>query len=310
MAFLNSDESRPNDKRRWYVIFALDTFGRALRQRNDRHRHGNGYMFPFVNSCSRRRWLSSRSTKDKQDFHQVPTEASDLEAIGFVMAAKSKLASYLRQILPESRRVPEGRGFWAAPDDYFSNRDDITKVFSEIYNRNMWGEGSGGGSRYEDCISYVTLIQDILRSKAISTVVDLGCGDWQFSRFINWAQVHYIGIDVVESVVATNTSSYGKEKIEFRCFDPIGNPDLMPKGDLVLVKDVFQHLSNQNVCKLLELIEGFRCGLITNDIPGKNIDCRNGDTRPIDVTMAPFNLKAGQVVLESCGKRTVLFERK
>lgn len=154
------------------------------------------------------------------------------------------------------------------------------------------------------------LIQDLLRSKAISTVVDLGCGDWQFSRFINWSQVYYIGIDVVESVIATNSSLYGSENIEFMCFDPIGNPDLMPKGDLVLVKDVFQHLSNQHVCQLLALIKEFKYGLITNDIPLKNIDCQDGDTRPIDVRLAPFNLKHGQVVLEFCEKRTVLIERK
>ena len=53
----------------------------------------------------------------------------------------------------------------------------------------------------------------------INKVLDLGCGDWQFSQFVNWKDKEYIGIDCVDSVIANNNKQFANEKIKFKKMD-------------------------------------------------------------------------------------------
>jgi hypothetical protein len=53
-----------------------------------------------------------------------------------------------------------------------------------------------------------------------------------------------------------------------------------------------QHLSNANVTALLARAKVARRALITNDYHPANDDCDNGDTRPLDISAAPFSFAA------------------
>ena len=63
--------------------------------------------------------------------------------------------------------------------------------FEQIYATGEWGYGSGEGSAAINTGGYVRLLEKFIRDKQIHSVVDLGCGDWQFSRNIDWGAVHY-----------------------------------------------------------------------------------------------------------------------
>ena len=63
------------------------------------------------------------------------------------------------------------------------------KTFQRIYENNLWGFGSGHGSLPRVTKSYRLFIENSIREKQISSAVDFGCGDWQFSRFIDWSAV-------------------------------------------------------------------------------------------------------------------------
>lgn len=62
------------------------------------------------------------------------------------------------------------------------------EIFSEIYSEKCWGEGQtdvspfyfGGGSHGEDIVNeYVEVVKRLIHSqKNITTLVDLGCGDF------------------------------------------------------------------------------------------------------------------------------------
>ncbi len=72
--------------------------------------------------------------------------------------------------------------------------------------------------------------------------MDLGCGDWQFSRRLDWASASYLGLDVVPHILERNRRLYGTATIQFAASP--SSAGQLPDGDLPIVKDVFQHVSN------------------------------------------------------------------
>jgi SAM-dependent methyltransferase len=167
-------------------------------------------------------------------------------------------------------------------------------VFGSIYERSIWGGGSGAGSNIERTAAYAGLVQHLIAALGIRSVVDLGCGDWRFSRYLDLTGVRYLGVDVVPSVVESNKAQYAKEGVSFELAD-IASFEL-GACDLVLCKDVLQHLSNANVRSVFSRLPQARHWLITNDFHPVNEDCQNGDTRPLNPTVAPFFVPATPIL--------------
>ena len=169
--------------------------------------------------------------------------------------------------------------------------------FSEIYSSGAWGRGSGVGSLADNNIEYLGFLRRFMMNNAISSVVDLGCGDWQFSRFINWEGINYTGIDIVSSVVDSNQNEFGSENIKFQTFSSI---EKLPSADLIICKDVLQHLPNYLISKYLDgIYSKCKFGLITNDeYPSnkQNHDIESGDWRSLRLDKEPFNLKGATVL--------------
>lgn len=198
---------------------------------------------------------------------------------------------------------------WKAPEGLFADRGDVAGVFNTIYQRNIWGGGSGIGSAPHIARPYMTFLQAFLQNNAIASVVDIGCGDWQFSQFINWGNASYLGIDVVPSVIAANTQRFSRANVRFVCDNPCRDGFEAPAGELLLVKDVLQHLSNENAKRILALTNRFRFALITNAYAPTNDDCANGDTRPLDIRAEPFNVRNAALVFAFAEKATFLLIR-
>ena len=172
------------------------------------------------------------------------------------------------------------------------------EVFTNIYNTDYWVKGSGVGSFPEHTQKYRQFLQSFLKEKNIKTVVDFGCGDWQFSQFIDWQGVHYQGFDLVESVVQENQKKFAQENIEFHTLDDRGFESL-PEADLVIVKDVLQHWPNQEILAFLPTLKKFKYALITNAYkPSRKVnrDIPMGECRPVDLSKAPFHLKSKKVL--------------
>lgn len=183
----------------------------------------------------------------------------------------------------------------------------MEEIFSEIYFRWEWGRGSGEGSRLENTGTYRTLVERFMEERQVSSVVDFGCGDWQFSRSIDWSRVRYLGLDCVEFLVEENRKVFGQHHIGFEHFDFHAREDV-PEGDLAIVKDVFQHWTNQQVLTFLPRLSGFRFVLITNCRTDENADIEGtGHFRPLDVSLAPFEVPVSWAV-DWYTKRTQLWE--
>ena len=170
--------------------------------------------------------------------------------------------------------------------------------FEKIYADNEWGRGSGEGSAPVNNREYASFLEAFLRERSIASVVDLGCGDWQFSKYIDWGPAKYDGYDIVSSVVSTNKERYSTGSISFHSYS--GSFLDLPPADLLIAKDVLQHWSNESVARFLPILDRYKYALLTNCVnPGGetlNTDIEDGGFRFLDLRRPPFDLKATEVL--------------
>lgn len=174
----------------------------------------------------------------------------------------------------------------------------IQQRFEEIYATAEWvGGGSGEGSQPLHTRGYTRFLQKFLKKYRIRSVLDFGCGDWQFSRLIDWAGLRYVGVDLVRPVISRNREAYGAPHIEFQVFE--GEVDRLPAADLIIVKDVLQHWSNEAIRSFLPTLKRYRYALITNCVnPGgvtSNEAIEDGSFRFLDIRLAPFQMPAREL---------------
>lgn len=169
--------------------------------------------------------------------------------------------------------------------------------FEYIYAHGVWGNGSGEGSLPVHTRTYIQFLERFIRSRAIGSVVDYGCGDWQFSKLVDWGKVNYRGFDIVGSVIQNNRQRYQRDCITFH---EIFSPQELPSADLLIVKDVLQHWSDDSIRAFLPVLERFRYALVTNCVnpagPTRNDPIEDGGFRYLDLRLPPFNVAAEQML--------------
>ncbi len=180
--------------------------------------------------------------------------------------------------------------------------NDLSLQFNDVYElkcwNDGWGSGSGSGSRADLTSGYRVFLQEFFKNYKIKSIVDVGCGDWQFSKMLDLSGIKYIGYDVVSQVIESNKQKYENENIKFVLYK--GNFDELPAADLLICKDVLQHLPNSYIYRFISNLKKFKYCLIANS---KNTDpAKNnydiavpGDGRCLDLLREPFNLKAKKV---------------
>lgn len=148
----------------------------------------------------------------------------------------------------------------------------LQEVFEDIYSEGMWGrdeEGgsfnSGSGSSGEAASPYVDVVSHYVRQNSVHTIVDLGCGDFRVGKAIAVATgTHYTGVDITRSLIAHLNATEASSGIEFQCLNIVD--DALPKGDLYLIRQVLQHLSNQQIAAILGKLQGNEV-IVTEHIP-------------------------------------------
>lgn len=188
----------------------------------------------------------------------------------------------------------------------------LDHVFNEIYAKGMWRpEGteavfhSGPGSLAPVTAGYEAFVAGLLeRDASIETLVDIGCGDFQVAqRILNRVRrpLTYVGCDIASLVVEHNQRVHGQPgKVSFRTLNVAEDP--LPAGDIVTIREVFQHLSNDTIlAALANLRRTFKRAIITEALPriaaAPNLDIvsgyrtRDGLDSGVYLELAPFNLK-------------------
>lgn len=217
--------------------------------------------------------------------------------------------AYLKSVLPSGAHSAWRRLRYAYEQSQARGRP-LEQVFGEIYEKNYWAtpEGnarysSGPGSAPGVTRGYEDFVIDYLtRNPEIQRLVDIGCGDFQVAnRILARAPrpISYVGCDIVGNVVAYNQAQHARPGVTFMQLDV--TRDSLPPGDLVTIREVFQHLSNDAILAALANLRGsFRHAIVTESQPvatkRPNLDIvsgyrtRDGLQSGVFLDLPPFGL--------------------
>ena len=108
---------------------------------------------------------------------------------------------------------------------------------------------------------------------------------------MDWADASYLGVDIASDVIAAVRKKHEKDKIKFDVGDIAED---LPAADLLISKDVLQHLSNELVQTFIKdnLRKGkYKWVTLTNDRGSENPDVPSGGYRGIGLAAPPFEVK-------------------
>lgn len=188
------------------------------------------------------------------------------------------------------------------PTDYLvGSRADR---FRTIYRENRWSGGradrpsaSGNGSTLPATESLRGVLPAYLRKLGTRTLLDLGCGDFYWMKTVD-LPCRYIGIDIVEEVIAEDRRLYGDDNRSFLCVD--ASADTLPDADVILCREVLFHLGFADALAALANVRrsAAKYLLATSDPTIRfNADIPTGAFRDVNLAIAPYNLGEPSEVL-------------
>lgn len=100
---------------------------------------------------------------------------------------------------------------------------------------------SGPGSHISQSKESVRVIQDAIKNLNIKSILDLGCGDWNWFKQIDLMGGTYLGWDACDTMISDNNKFYGCANIKFETTDIVTTP--YPNVDLIICRDVLFHMT-------------------------------------------------------------------
>jgi hypothetical protein len=191
------------------------------------------------------------------------------------------------------------------------NLDSNREIFSHVYQNKLWGVASpenespfysGPGSSDPDIVDpYVETVKRFFASLPTKKkAVDLGCGDFRVGSRILDSFDSYTACDVVPELVQFNQLYWRHLPVEFLVVDLV--KDEIPTGDVLILRQVLQHLSNDDISKITQSIpRDFSYLLLTEHLPSENnflanrdivsgTDIRLGSGSGVVLTQPPYSM--------------------
>jgi len=174
-------------------------------------------------------------------------------------------------------------------------RPTLAERFSAIYQNRVWlngrpaGSPSGLGSDPVNTDHIRDGLPALLTQLKTQTLLDVGCGEFLWKGIDLDCQ--YIGIDIVENVIAANNRTYASASRTFQTLD--ATLEALPNADTILCREVLFHLSFADIQRLLANIKRSRAIFLvaTNDGGLRyNADIESGDFRLLNLHRAPLRL--------------------
>jgi SAM-dependent methyltransferase len=192
------------------------------------------------------------------------------------------------------------------------------EIFEDIYRRKLWGGKkffwrrfySGSGSIGRDVVGpYLKAVAPLILDR---NVVDLGCGDFNVGKHLAKLARQYVGCDIVRPLIERNRRKFSD--VDFQTIDAV--EDILPDGDIVLVRQVLQHLNNKSVSKVLDKLTKYHFAIVTEHIPVHefvpNIDMPTGPGNRMQfnsglvLSEPPFCFPPGKVLCEVAQHRGLI----
>lgn len=180
------------------------------------------------------------------------------------------------------------------------------KAMAQIYEKNLWGGAadsfySGEGSHDPTLvIPYVKAVQEfLLRLPRPVRLCDLGCGDFNVGKQLLPFVQEYYALDIVPELIQRNQKTFKADNLSFLCRDAA--QDELPQADVVLVRQVLQHLCNNEIQQIISKLSQYRYVILTEHLPwgdfepnldivsGQGIRLKKGSG--VDLLAPPFNFR-------------------
>jgi hypothetical protein len=194
----------------------------------------------------------------------------------------------------------------------------VEAVFTKIYREGKWAPReasnprfhSGSGSATASIVRpYIDAIASELQALPQKPrLVDLGCGDFAVGRQLVPHCAEYIGVDVVPELIAHLRTSVKESRVSFVCLDITSAVDL-PDGDVCLIRQVLQHLSNAQIAKVIPKLGKYSRVYVTEHFPADSravvpnrdkvhgADIRLYDNSAVYLDEAPFFVPSARLRL-------------
>lgn len=171
------------------------------------------------------------------------------------------------------------------------------KIACEYITEYYYGHESvcGEGSTIDSAKDIIAQLPNIFSEFKISSLLDIGCGDFNWMRFIDISNIEYEGWDYNKILIDNNNATYPSLKFLYK--DAVeSTPD---KFDAILCRDVIFHLSFENAIKLINnfKISGSKY-LISTSFPDVKVNVDLTDVeknrelgfRKINLSLPPYNM--------------------
>jgi hypothetical protein len=181
----------------------------------------------------------------------------------------------------------------------------MEKKFTDYYRSNFWQGAqsvSGPGSDLEQTAVIRRRLPELFERYGIRSVLDIPCGDFSWMKDVPLGFSRYIGADIVDALVNTNSALYADACRSFTKLDAA--KDNLPRVDLILSRDCLIHFSARDVKATLRNFQRSHSSyLLTTTFTDRrqNISIETGRWRPINLEAPPFNLSSPiETINENC----------
>lgn len=129
----------------------------------------------------------------------------------------------------------------------------VVTVFEDIYQRNGWNGQeslSGPGSGSAATARVIPWIKRIVQEEVVLSILDIGCGDGFWMPDVT---VQYTGIDISPTAVDHARARHGSKSSQYWRYI-VGDASTidLPRADMVIVRDVIQHLNWEDGKRLVD----------------------------------------------------------
>lgn len=193
----------------------------------------------------------------------------------------------------------------------------LEKIFTDIADYNAWGSKesvSGTGSELCATVKVREWLPRIIDIYGIKSILDAPCGDvnWMKTLFPEFQkrEVLYAGMDIVERLIEQNGMAHETDAIAFVKGDI--TEETLPRYDLIFMRDVLGHLSNDNIFKVLKNVKDSGAKwLLTTTFPNViNTDGLNGGWRLINLLEFPYQFNPELIFNENCMEGNGAYDNK
>ena len=202
----------------------------------------------------------------------------------------------------------------------FKNRNkSAEEIFTSIYQKNYWGNSEKGnqffsGSGTDDLATqkYIDTLISFINQHHIKNIFEIGCGDFTIMQSVlkSVPQTKYHGVDIVKNLIDHLNQEHQTPQIKFSHLNAITTREF-PKADLCIIRQVLQHLTNQQIADILDKTKQFKYIIITEHLPlnpkiknadkpiGGYIRLQNKEISGVFLYESPFNQTTKELLVYS-----------